>query len=168
MQKMTKRILGTFSGFVSARTIAATIIATTLLLTACAGKGPRYFAAIHDDAVVDAANNAAPGYDGIYRLAYSNTGDALYYRFYTGGILLSARTDAPASTVLSMLTLENANTSRGTWRVANSELRVEVEEGTVSYSSRFAIRGDGRIALMGLPRHFEFIRTGDNSTLSAR
>lgn len=100
-----------------------------------------------------------PNYDGIYRLAYSTDGGALYYRFYQGGIVVSARSDAPASDVLATLTLENANTSRGNWRASAGELRVGVDEGTVSYESRFDIRTDGRIALRGLPRSFEFLRT---------
>ena len=101
----------------------------------------------------------APHFNGIYRLAYSNTGNALYYRFYDDGLVISARSDAPATDVFNELTLENANVSRGTWTANAGELRVGVDEGTVSYDSRFDIRADGRIALRGLPRSFEFIRT---------
>lgn len=103
----------------------------------------------------------APNYDGVYRLAYSATGSALYYRFYADGIVLSARTDAPAGDVLGSLVPANADASRGNWSAENGELRIGVDEGTVRYDSRFDIRPDGRIALRGLPRAFEFIRTDD-------
>lgn len=129
------------------RRILATVAAlATLLLGACAST-PRA------DIVY------APHYDGIYRLAYSTDGSALYYRFYPEGVMVSARSDSPANDVLATLTLENANTSRGTWQAASGELRVGVDEGSVSYESRFDIQPDGRIALRGLPRSFEFIRT---------
>lgn len=124
--------------------VAAALAA--LLLTACAS-APR------EDLVY------TPNYDGIYRLAYSSNGGALYYRFYSDGIVVSARSDAPADQVFSTLTLENANTSRGSWSAGNGELHIGVNEGTVWYDSRFDIRTDGRIALRGLPRSFEFIRT---------
>ena len=128
------------------RILVAAAALAALLLTACAS-------APQDDLVY------SPNYDGIYRLAYSANGGALYYRFYSDGIVISARSDAPADKVLATLTLENANTSRGNWTAANGELRVGVNEGSVSYDSRFDIRGDGRIALRGLPRSFEFIHT---------
>ena len=129
----------------------------TLLLTACAS-------APQPDVAY------TPNYDGIYRLAYSSNGGALYYRFYSDGIVVSARSDAPASDIFSTLTLENANTSRGNWTASNGELHVGVNEGAVSYDSRFDIRTDGRIALRGLPRSFEFIRTdaAGNAVASSR
>lgn len=128
------------------RILVAAAALAALLLTACASTPP-----------ADVAYT--PNYDGIYRLAYNTSGGALYYRFYSDGIVVSARSDAPADKVLATLTLENANTSRGKWTASNGELHVGVDEGTVSYDSRFDIRTDGRIALRGLPRSFEFIHT---------
>lgn len=118
---------------------------SALLLSACASTGQK-------DVVY------TPNYDGIYRLTYSTNGGALYYRFYADGLVVSARTSAlPAGDVYNTLTLENANTSRGKWSAGNGELRIAIDEGTVWYDSRFDIRTDGRIALRGLPRSFEFI-----------
>ena len=130
------------------RLFVALCAAACALLTACAAAPARNADIVY-----------APNYDGIYRLAYSATGSALYYRFYPDGVVVSARTEAPASEILTTLTLENANTSRGNWSATNGELRVGVDEGTVWYDSRFDIRPDGRIALRGLPRAFEFIHT---------
>jgi len=130
------------------RILVAFVIATAALVGGCAS-------APKNDATVV----YAPNFDGIYRLAYSSTGSALYYRFYPDGIVVSARSDAPAIEIFSTLTLENANTSRGTWSATDGELRIGVDEGTVSYDSRFDIRPDGRIALRGLPRTFEFVQT---------
>ena len=117
-----------------------------LLLTACATTAQK-------DIVY------TPNYDGIYRLTYSASGGALYYRFYADGFVVSVRTSAlPAGDVYNTLTLENANTSRGKWSAGNNgELRIAIDEGTVWYDSRFDIRADGRIALHGLQRSFEFI-----------
>lgn len=140
-------------------TIAA-IVAATALTIGCAGTGTSTSRAITE------AANITPDYDGIYRLAYSNTGTALYYRFFDDGVLISIRSDAPATEALSLLTLENAKASRGTWRVADGELRVGVEEGVISYASRFAISANGRITLLGLPRQFDFIRA-DLGTVTA-
>ena len=63
----------------------------------------------------------------------------------------------PAADVLPTLSLENANTSRGSWTAVNGELKIGVNEGTVWYDSRFDLGNDGRIALRGLPRSFEFL-----------
>lgn len=101
-----------------------------------------------------------PDYDGVYRLAFSASGSALYYRFFPNGTVLSARSDAPVPDVVAGLTLDNENASRGNWNAADGEIHVGVSEGTVSYDSRFDIRDDGRIALHGLPRAFQFLRTG--------
>lgn len=99
----------------------------------------------------------SPHFDGVYRLSYSGSGSALYYRFFADGTVLSARSEAPAFTVIQRLSPDNEVTSRGTWQVQSGELRIGVDEGTVSYDSRFQLREDGRIALLGLPRAFEFI-----------
>lgn len=125
--------------------IRLSALAAAALLTACAS-------------TPQAPVAQSPNFDGIYRLSYSNTGGALYYRFFPEGIVLSARSDAPAADIVTSLTLENANTSRGTWTASNGELKVGVNEGSVWYDSRFDLRGDGRIALRGLPRNFEFFR----------
>lgn len=109
----------------------------------------------------DATIVYTPHFDGVYRLTYSANGGSLYYRFFPEGVVLSARTDAPPEEILRSLTLDDASASRGTWSASNGELRIGVDEGTVSYDSRFDIRQDGRIALRGLPRNFEFIRTDD-------
>ncbi|MFP5383166.1 MAG: hypothetical protein ACLGHG_03760 [Gammaproteobacteria bacterium] len=110
-----------------------------------------------------------PNFDGIYRLAFSGTGSALYYRFYNDGSVLSARSDAPVFDIVDMLKADNADVSRGTWSARAGELRIGVDEGTVSYDSRFDLRGDGRIALRGLPRSFEFIRfDGGKAVVSTR
>lgn len=137
------------------RLFAAAAFAAAFLLTACA-TAPK-------EAVV-----ASPNFDGVYRLAYAANGGALYYRFYPEGIVLSARTDAPTADVLPVLTLENANVSRGKWTAANGEVKVGVNEGDISYDSRFDLRPDGRIALHGLPRAFEFLRHGRDIELSSR
>ncbi|MFZ5757389.1 MAG: hypothetical protein ACOY3X_10830 [Pseudomonadota bacterium] len=129
------------------------VIAAAALLAACA-------------ATPQAPVAQNPHFDGIYRLSYSNTGGALYYRFYPEGIVLSARSEAPATDVVGTLTLENANTSRGTWSATNGELKVGVNEGTVWYDSRFDINGDGRIALRGLPRNFEFLPTDRDGNIA--
>lgn len=131
-----------------ARILTAFLIALSAALSGCAG-------APQNDVTV----NVEPNYDGIYRLGYSAAGGALYYRFYPGGVVLSTRTDAPAADIYDALTVENARASRGTWSSSEGELRVGVEEGTVTYDSRFDIRPGGRIALRGLPRSFEFIRS---------
>ena len=103
-----------------------------------------------------------PDFNGVYRLAYSASGSALYYRFFPNGTVLSSRSDAPAADVIAGLTLDNENANRGRWTAANGEIHVGVSEGTVSYDSRFDIRNDGRIALHGLPRAFQFLRTGES------
>jgi hypothetical protein len=108
-----------------------------------------------------------PNFDGIYRLSYSGTGSALYYRFYADGVVLSARSDAPFADIIAGLDLANSDASRGTWAAHNGELRVGIDEGTVWYDSRFDLRADGRIALRGLPRTFDFIPL-DRGTLAAR
>lgn len=128
--------------------LATVCIAASALLSGCASSPKEQAAVVY-----------APNYDGIYRLTYSSTGSSLYYRFFPEGVVVSARADAPAEDVMRTLTLENANTSRGTWSASNGELRIGVDEGTVSYESRFDLRQNGRIALRGLPRNFEFIRT---------
>lgn len=133
--------------------IAALLMATALFTAGCASKGTQ---------ANSAAVPAQPKFDGVYRLAYAGTGQALYYRFFADGVVLSARSDAPMPDVIDSLELANADTSRGTWRAAGSELRVGVNEGTVWYDSRFDLRPDGRIALRGLPRSFDFIGLDGN------
>lgn len=108
---------------------------------------------------VSATAASEPMYDGIYRLAYSAAGNALYYRFYPGGVVVSVRSDAPAADVFASLNLENDKASRGNWSASDGELRIGVEEGSVTYDSRFDLRANGRIALRGLPRSFEFVRS---------
>lgn len=111
---------------------------------------------------------ADPLFNGVYRLAYSGTGQALYYRFYPDGVVLSARSDAPADLVIGTLDTAAADTSRGQWQAGDGQLRVSVDEGTVRYESRFDIDADGRIALRGLPRTFDFIPEGSAAGLTAR
>lgn len=141
------------------RAFTFALLAACALLAGCASQ--KSLSPVASDAVL------APHYDGIYRLSYNANGSALYYRFYPDGNVVSARSDAPAAYIFGTLTLENASTSRGTWSVSNEELRVAVEEGTVWYDSKFEIRGNGRIALSGLPRSFEFIRTDDKGNVLA-
>lgn len=136
------------------RRIAAILASFALLCLAGCASTP----------TADAGIVYAPSYDGVYRLTYSASGSALYYRFYADGVVLSARTDAPAVDVLASLVPGNADASRGNWSAGRGELRIGVDEGTVRYDSRFDIRPDGRIALRGLPRAFEFIRTDDNGS----
>jgi hypothetical protein len=111
---------------------------------------------------------ADPLFNGVYRLAYSGTGQALYYRFYPDGIVLSARSDAPADLVIGTLDSSATDTSRGQWQASDGQLRVSVDEGTVRYESRFDINAGGRIALRGLPRAFDFIPEGSQAGLTAR
>jgi hypothetical protein len=130
------------------RLLAAFLIAVFASLSGCAS-APRD---------VSAAVASEPMYDGIYRLAFTASGNALYYRFYPGGVVVSVRSDAPAADVFASLSLENEKASRGNWTASDGELRVGVEEGSVTYDSRFDLRANGRIALRGLPRTFEFVR----------
>lgn len=116
---------------------------------------------------VSATVASEPMYDGIYRLAYSAAGNALYYRFYPGGVVVSVRSDAPAADVFASLNLDNAKASRGSWSASDGELRIGVEEGSVTYDSSFDLRANGRIALRGLPRTFEFVRADANGGVVA-
>jgi len=139
------------------RLLAALVIAVLASLSGCAS-APRD---------VSATAASEPMYDGIYRLAYSASGNALYYRFYPGGVVVSLRSDAPAADVFASLNLDNDKASRGSWSASDGELRVGVEEGSVTYDSRFDLRANGRIALRGLPRTFEFVRADANGSVVA-
>jgi hypothetical protein len=129
------------------RLFAALLIAVAASLSGCASAPRTDTTAVYE-----------PNYDGVYRLSYSAAGNALYYRFYPGGVVISARSEAPADEIISNLNLESAKVSRGSWSAGNGELRVGIEEGTVTYDSSFDIRQNGRIALRGLPRSFEFLK----------
>lgn len=100
---------------------------------------------------------ANPNFDGVYRLTYAGNGASLYYRFYADGVVVSARSEGMAQDIIETLDVANADVSRGKWAAHQGELRIGVDEGTVWYDSRFDIRPDGRIALRGLSRAFEYI-----------
>lgn len=132
------------------------VIAIALTLGGCASLAP------------PAATAPAPHFDGVYQLTYSNTGSTLYYRFLPGGVVLTARSNAPAADVLSALESGNYGSievNSGTWSLEGDSLRVGVTESTVSYDSRFDLRPDGSIALQGMTRTFEFrpLPGADNS-----
>lgn len=142
---MTRRLLSTF--------LAAALAG---LLGGCA-------------AMAEKQTAASPKLDGVYRLNYGNNGDTLYYRFQADGVVLSARSDAPAADVAAALAsgdYERIEVNPGSWALEDGALQVSVTERTVSYDSRFDLQADGVIALRGMQRTFDFLP--DNGAASAR
>ncbi len=110
-----------------------------------------------------------PNFDGTYRLIYSGSSTAIYYRFLSDGSLYASRTDAPQDDVLSAMRDggdQEFSVNVGTWRVTDSALVISVTEKNTSYNTRFDIRDGGVITLSGMKRKFDFL--GDNAADDGR